>query len=58
MKGENTIRKRWWLILAHFNPVLRLYKNHHPIDLICKSVDWFVYNGNTGLNSKADTWLR
>ena len=49
--------KRWWLGLAHSNPVLPFYRNH-PIDLLHKSEDWFQYNGNTGLNGKVDAWLR
>ena len=57
MKGKNNIWKRWWLGLAYFNPVLPLYRNH-PTDLLHKSVDWFLYNGNTGLNGKVDAWLR
>ena len=36
--------------------VLALYRNH-PIDWLCKSGDWFLYNGNTGLNGKVDVWL-
>ena len=42
--------------LAYFSLVLPLYRNR-PIDLLCKSVDWFLYNGNTGLNGKVDVWL-
>ena len=38
--------------LLYFSLVLQLYRNC-PIDLLCKSVDWF-YNGNTGLNGKVD----
>ena len=36
--------------------VLPFYRNR-PIDLLCKSVDWFLYNGNTDLNDKVDVWL-
>ena len=36
--------KRWCLVLA----VLPLYRNH-LIDLLCKSVGWFLCRGNTGL---------
>ena len=57
MKGENNIWKRWWLGLANFNQVLSLYRNN-PIDLLHKSVDWFLQNGNSGLNGKVDAWLR
>ena len=57
MNGENTIWKRWCLGLAKFNPVLPLYKNC-PIDVLRKSVGWFLYNGNIGLNGKVDAWLR
>ena len=57
MKGEDNIWKGLWLGLAYFYPVLPLYRNH-PISLLHKSVDWFLYNGNTGLNGKVDTWLR
>ena len=31
---------------------------NYPIDLFYKSVDWFPYNGKTGLNDKVDAWLR
>ena len=57
MKGENNIWRGWWLGLAYFNPVLPLYRNH-PNDVIHKSVDWFLYNGNIALNGKVDAWLR
>ena len=57
MKGENNILKRWRLGLAYFNPVLLLYGNH-PIDMLHKSVDWFLYNGNSGLHGKVDACLR
>ena len=42
--------------LVYFSIVLLFYK-HHSIDLLRKSVDWFLYNGNTDLNSKVDVWL-
>ena len=42
--------------IAYFNPVLPLYRNH-PIHLLHISVDWFLYNGSTGLNCKVDAWL-
>ena len=29
------------------NPVLPSYRNQ-SIDLLCKSLDWFLYEGNTG----------
>ena len=57
MKEKNNIWKRWWLGLAYFSPVLPLYRNH-PINLLHTSVDWFIYNGNTGLNLKMDPWLK
>ena len=57
MKGENNIWKRWWLGLAYFSLALPLYKNH-PIDLLQKSVDWFLYNDTNGLNGKVDAWLK
>ena len=47
--------ERWLLRLAYFNLVLPLYRNR-PIDLLYKSVDWFLYNGNTGLNGKVYAW--
>ena len=47
--------ERWWLGLAYFNPVLH---GNHPINLLHKSVDWFLYNGNTGLNVKVDALVR
>ena len=30
-------------------PVLPSYRNQ-SIDLLCKSIDWFLYEGNTGIN--------
>ena len=42
--------------LAYFSLVLPLYRNR-TIDLLCKSVDWFLYNGKTGLNGKVDALL-
>ena len=42
--------------LAYFSLVLLLYRNR-PTDLQSKSVDWFLYNGNTDLNDKVDVWL-
>ena len=56
MKGKNNIWKRWWLGLAYFSLVLPLYRNY-PIDLHHISLEWFLYNGNTGLNCKVDAWL-
>ena len=29
-------------------PVLPSYRNQ-SIDLLCKSIDWFLYEGNTGI---------
>ena len=57
MKRKNDIWKRWWLRLAYFNLVLLLHRNH-LMDLLHKSVDWFLYNGNTGQNGKVDAWVR
>ena len=57
MKGKNNIWKRWWVELVYFSPVLLFYRNY-PIDLLHISVDWFLYNDNTGLNGKLDAWLR
>ena len=57
MKGKNNIWKRWWLGVAYFSPVLPLYRDH-PIDMLHVSVNWFLYNGNTGLNRKVDASLR
>ena len=58
MKGKNNIWKRWGLGLAYFSLALpSLYRNH-PIDLLHMSGDWFLYNGNSGLNRKVNTWLR
>ena len=42
--------------LAYFSLGLSLYRNR-PIDLVCKSVGWFLYNDNTDLNGKVDVWL-
>ena len=42
--------------LAHFSLVLPMYRNR-TIDLLCNSVDWFLYNGITGLNGKVNVWL-
>ena len=41
---------------SYFNPVLQLYRNS-PNDAFCKSVDWFLYNGNIDLKGKVDAWL-
>ena len=38
-----------WLGLAYFNRL---------IDLLYKSVDWFLHNSNIGLNAKVDAWIR
>ena len=57
MIEKRNIWKRWWLGLAYFNPMLPLYRNH-SIDLLHKSVDWFLYNDNTGLNGNVAAWLR
>ena len=32
----------------HFSPVLPLHRNQ-SIDLLCKSMDWFLINSSTGL---------
>ena len=56
MKGKNNIWKRRWLGLAYFSPVLQLYRNHF-IYFTHISVDWFLYNGNAGLNCNVDAWL-
>ena len=35
-----------------FNPINALlpsYRNQLSIDLLCKSIDWFLYTGNTGI---------
>ena len=53
MKGKNNIWERWWLGLAYLSPALPLYRNY-PINLLHISVDWFLYNDNTGLNHKVD----
>ena len=42
--------------LSYFSPVLPLYRNC-PIDMLCKSVDWLLYNGNIGLDGKVDAWV-
>ena len=34
--------------LIHLMPVLPSYRNH-PIDLLCKSIDWFLHEGNTNI---------
>ena len=33
--------------LTHYVPVLPSYRSQ-SIDLLCKSIDWFLYEGNTG----------
>ena len=43
-KVTNNIWKRRGLTLA----VLSLYRNH-PIDFLCKSMEWFVCNSNISL---------
>ena len=57
MKGGNNIWKRWWLGLPYLNPVLPLYRNY-PIDLFYQSMNWFLYNGNSGINAKVYTYIR
>ena len=52
---EKIIYKSWCLRLAYFNLVLPLYRNR-PIDLLRKSMDWFLCNGNTGFNGKVDAF--
>ena len=47
-KEENNTWNRCWLELCCFSPVYPLYRNC-LIHLLCKSVDWFISNGNTGL---------
>ena len=42
--------------LAYFILLLPLYRNR-TIYLLWKSVEWFLYNGCTGLNGKVDVWL-
>ena len=34
--------------LTHYVPVLPSYRNQ-SIDLLCKSIDWFLYEGSTGI---------
>ena len=43
--------------LAYFSAALPLYRDR-PIDLLHRSGNLFLYNGNTGLFSKVDAWLR
>ena len=38
--------------LTHYVPLLPSYRNQ-SIDLLCKSIDWFLYEGNTGTK-----WLK
>ena len=38
--------------LTHTTLMLRQYRNH-SIDLECKSIDWFLYEGNIGM-----TWFK
>ena len=40
----NTVKRK---CLTHKVPVLPLYRNR-SIDLLCKSIDWFLYEGITG----------
>ena len=35
------------IALTHEVPVLHSYRNQ-SIDLLCKTIDWFLYEGNTG----------
>ena len=49
--------ERWCLGLAYFDPLWPLYRNC-LIDVLCKSVHWFLYNSNIDLNDKVDAWLR
>ena len=34
--------------LTHYKPVLPSYRNQ-PIELLYKSIDWFLFGGNTGI---------
>ena len=45
--GNVSLSENFVFVLTHQVPVLPSYKNQ-SIDLPCKSVDWFQYEGNTG----------
>ena len=40
-----------------FNSSAAIVQNR-PVDLLFKAVDWFLYNGKTGMIGKVDAWLR
>ena len=39
--------------ISLFQSSVPFYRNC-PFDVLIKSVDWFLYNGNVGLNGKVD----
>ena len=48
---SDSIKYLWYRVLlnplTHEVPVFPSYRNQQ-IDLYCKSIDWFLYEGNTG----------
>ena len=38
-----------YIILTHKLPVMPSYRRNESIDLHSKSIDWFLYEGNTGI---------
>ena len=51
-KVENNIRKRWCLRSAV------LLHRDNTIDLLCKSMGWFIFNGNTSLKWQRECMIR
>ena len=45
---EYTNNKASYKKLTHLMPKLPSYRNHST-DLLCKSIDWFIYDGNYGV---------
>ena len=52
-KVKNNIWTRWCLRLA----ALSLYRNH-PTGLLCKSIEWFLCNSNTGLKWQRECMVK
>ena len=44
--------------ISIFQSSVAIVSTDRPIDLLHKPVDWFLYNGNTGVNGKVNVWLR
>ena len=45
--GRTIMDKGYGIDISNINPLGASYRNQ-SIDLLCKSIDWFLYEGNTG----------